>query len=159
MFTGIGHLAFRVTNLHRSRDFYCNKLGFREAFRLEREGEPSPWIVYLQIVPGHFIELFPDDQNVPGSQPPLDPQASYRHFCLLVDDLPATLQDLAGRGLEISGSPTEGLDHNLQFWLKDPDGNPIELMQISPRSPQAAADAHLRRSHRHHRWPEESFDH
>ncbi|WP_201382829.1 VOC family protein [Ktedonobacter sp. SOSP1-52] len=48
-----------ISNLEHSLDFYCNKLGLREAFRLDREGTPSPWIVYLQIAPGHFIELFP----------------------------------------------------------------------------------------------------
>ncbi len=56
MITGIGHAAFRVTSLQRALDFYCNKLGFSEAFRLEQEGQPSPWIVYIQIAPGSFIE-------------------------------------------------------------------------------------------------------
>jgi lactoylglutathione lyase len=32
------------------------------------------------------------------------------------------------------------MDHNWQAWIDDPDGNAIELMQISPDSPQAAAD-------------------
>ena len=45
MLTGVGHTAFRVSDLTRSLDFYCGKLGLREAFRLEREGRPSPWIV------------------------------------------------------------------------------------------------------------------
>ncbi len=143
MITGIGHVAFRVTSLQRALDFYCNKLGFSEAFRLEREGEPSPWIVYIQIAPGSFVELFPDPQDAPGTIPARDPQASYKHVCLLVDDLPATLRELAARGLEISGTPTQGLDSNLQYWLNDPDGNPIELMQIMPTSPQAAADARM----------------
>src|SRR5258707_824090 len=52
MITGIGHVAFRVTSLQRALDFYCTKLGFSEAFRLERQGEPSPWILYIQIAPG-----------------------------------------------------------------------------------------------------------
>ena len=143
MITGIGHVAFRVTSLQQALDFYCNKLGFSEAFRLEREGEPSPWIVYIQIAPASFIELFPDPQDAPGTLPARDPLASYKHVCLLVDDLSATLRELGVRGLEISGSPIEGLDHNLQYWINDPDGNPIELMQIMPTSPQAAADVRL----------------
>ena len=57
--TGIGHVAFVISDLERSLDFYCNKLGFYRAFNLDREGTPSPWIVYIQIAPGHFIELFP----------------------------------------------------------------------------------------------------
>lgn len=143
MITGIGHVAFRVTNLQRALDFYCTKLGFTEAFRLEQEGQPSPWIVYIQIAPGSFIELFPDAQDTPSPSPTHDPLASYKHVCLLVDDMAITLQELATRGLEITGSPRQGLDFNLQYWIHDPDGNPIELMQIMPNSPQAAADERM----------------
>jgi lactoylglutathione lyase len=138
MITGIAHVAFYVTDLARSLDFYCNKLGFLEAFRLEREGEPSPWIVYIQIAPNHFIELFPRGQGEPR---PRSRSVGYNHFCLLVDDLPATLRELEERGLAITDRPRQGLDHNWQYWISDPDGNAIELMQIMPASPQAAADA------------------
>jgi lactoylglutathione lyase len=136
MITGIGHVAFIIQDLDRSLDFYCNKLGFRRAFHLDREGTPSPWIVYIQIAPGHFIELFPGGQGENQPRP-----VGYNHFCLLVDDMAATLKDLQARGLPVPGEPVRGLDHNWQYWLKDPDGNAIELMQIMPNSPQAAADA------------------
>lgn len=136
MITGIGHVAFIIQDLDRSLDFYCNKLGFRRAFHLDREGTPSPWIVYIQIAPGHFIELFPGGQGENQPRP-----VGYNHFCLLVDDMAATLKELQARGLPIPGEPVRGLDHNWQYWLKDPDGNAIELMQIMPNSPQAAADA------------------
>ncbi|MBA2391613.1 MAG: VOC family protein [Ktedonobacteraceae bacterium] len=138
MITGLGHLAFRITNLERSLDFYCNKLGLREAFRLDREGEPSPWIVYLQVAPNQFIELFPGATgDVPSRQ-----GTGYNHFCLVVDDMQATLHELAEHGLPISGQPQQGIDHNWQYWIDDPDGNAIELMQIVPESPHAAADKH-----------------
>jgi catechol 2,3-dioxygenase-like lactoylglutathione lyase family enzyme len=136
--TGIGHVAFRVTDLHRALDFYCAKLGLREAFRLEREGEPSPWIVYLQIAPDCFIELFPGASER-DSQP--NSSAGYNHFCLAVDDMDATLRRLADNGLPIPGEPQLGLDRNWQYWVTDPDGNRIELMQVMPDSPQAAANA------------------
>jgi lactoylglutathione lyase len=138
MITGIGHVAFRITNLERALDFYCGKLGFREAFRLEREGEPSPWIVYLQMAPGQFIELFPGGE---GEVPARSRAAGYNHYCLVVDDLPATLRELQARGLAISGEAKQGMDTNWQYWIEDPDGNAIELMQISSGSPQAGADA------------------
>jgi catechol 2,3-dioxygenase-like lactoylglutathione lyase family enzyme len=137
---GIGHVAFRVTDLERALDFYCGKLGFQEAFRLEREGEPSPWIVYLRVGPNQFIELFPGGE---GTVAPRGPAAGYNHYCLVVDDLAATLRELGDRGVELTGEPRRGMDTNWQFWLQDPDGNAIELMQIVPGSPQAAADARL----------------
>jgi len=137
MITGIGHVAFHVTDLDRSLAFYCGTLGFREAFRLDREGRPSPWIVYLHIAPGQFLELFPGGE---GEVAPRSRAAGYNHYCLVVDDLRATLGELAARGLEIAGEPVLGMDHNWQYWLSDPDGNAIELMEVVPESPQAAAD-------------------
>ncbi|HRR91743.1 MAG TPA: VOC family protein, partial [bacterium] len=62
---------------------------------------------------------------------------SYQHLCLLVDDMDKTLEGLASRGLSIQGKPTQGKDGNFQYWLTDPDGNRIELMQIMPDSLQA----------------------
>jgi catechol 2,3-dioxygenase-like lactoylglutathione lyase family enzyme len=136
MITGIGHVAFRITDLGRALDFYCGTLGFREAFRLERDGMPSPWIVYLQLAPGQFIELFPGGE---GSPAPRGPAAGYNHYCLEVDDLQATLRGLEARGLTISEQPKQGMDGNWQYWIEDPDGNAIELMQITAGSPQAVA--------------------
>ncbi len=137
MITGIAHVAFRVTDLQRALDFYCGVLGFREAFRLEREGEPSPWIVYLQVAPGQFIELFPRGE---GTVAPRSQAAGYNHYCLAVDDLAGTLRELGARGLAVTGEPRRGMDTNWQYWIEDPDGNAIELMQITAGSPQAAAD-------------------
>jgi|NGEPerStandDraft_6_1074524.scaffolds.fasta_scaffold126702_2 catechol 2,3-dioxygenase-like lactoylglutathione lyase family enzyme len=157
MVTGIGHLAFRIANLDRSLDFYCNKLGFREAFRLDREGMPSPWIVYIQVSPTAFIELFPVGAPEGSSADmgtgsgrftlniPEDLERStgnsYHHVSLTVDDIDATLRELVSRGvpLESLGKPSQGMDHNWQYWIADPDGNRIELMQITPESPHAKA--------------------
>ena len=128
MITGIGHVAFRITDLERSLRFYCGQLGFREAFRLDREGEPSPWIVYLQVAPGHFIELFPGAQRL---APSTGRGAAYNHFCLLVDDIEAAIARLKAAGVAGAEGPARGLDHNLQYWITDPDGNRIELIQWS----------------------------
>ena len=141
MITGIGHVAFRVTDLDRALDFYCGKLGFREAFRLDRDGQPSPWIVYLRLAENQFIELFPGGE---GSVAPRSRAAGYNHCCLVVDDMAATLAELRERGQEVTGEPVRGMDTNWQFWLQDPDGNAIELMEIAAGSPQSAADARLR---------------
>ncbi len=58
----------------------------------------------------------------------------------------ATLKTLEARGLPITGEPVRGQDSNWQYWLQDPDGNRIELMQIASASPQAAADASWQKS-------------
>lgn len=133
MITGIGHVAFKVSDLEKSLDFYCNKLGLKEAFRLYND-DGTPWIVYIKINSDNFIELFPNGKgvNLPDSE-----KTGYQHLCLRVDNIFKTLEELKERGIEITGEPTKGLDGNYQYWLKDPDGNPIELMQIMPDSLQA----------------------
>lgn len=37
-----------------------------------------------------------------------------------------------------------GRDNNRQVWVNDPDGNRVELMEMSPASKQAEAIARLR---------------
>lgn len=41
---GIGHIAIRVKEIDRTLDFYRNRLGFKEMFRLERDGKL--WLMY-----------------------------------------------------------------------------------------------------------------
>lgn len=137
MITGLGHAAFRIRDLQPALDFYCGTLGLREAFRLDRDGEPSPWIVYLHIAPNQFLELFPGGE---GEVKPRSRAAGYNHLCLVVDDLQAVAEKLTAQGIRITSGPRQGMDGNWQAWIEDPDGNAIELMQIGPDSPQAAAD-------------------
>jgi hypothetical protein len=54
------------------------------------------------------------------------------------DDIEGDVDHLRENGVAIDRDVTIGLDANKQAWITDPDGNPIELMQISPISPQRA---------------------
>jgi len=132
MITGIAHVAFRVKDLAKSIEFYTDILGLEEAFRLLHD-DGEPWLVYLQINANTFIELFPEGKK----EMPVTPDSiGFAHLCLHVDDICATVNDLRNRGLECPGEPTKGKDGNWQYWVKDPDGNDIELMQIMPDSLQ-----------------------
>ena len=129
MITDIGHTAFAAHDLDRSLAFYA-KLGIHEAFRLHRE-DGSLMLVYLHVAGDRFIEVFP------GGPPP-DPErrGSFLHLCLLTDDMEATVEHLRNEGVTIDREPKVGLDHNTQAWIRDPDGNAIELMQLVEESPQ-----------------------
>jgi catechol 2,3-dioxygenase-like lactoylglutathione lyase family enzyme len=134
MITQLAHTAYRVRDLEASLAFY-GKLGIYEAFRLNHD-DGSVWIVYLQINRDQFLELFP------GATEPVATtwnSIAYHHFCLQVDDLETTVADLESREVVIDQPIKMGKDYNLQAWIVDPDGNRIELMQIMPESPQAAA--------------------
>ena len=128
MITDLGHTAFRVHDLDKTLAFY-EILGIREAFRLHRE-DGSLMLIYLHVGGERFIEIFPNGP-VPNS-----PSGSFFHLCLQTDDIQADVANLKDHGIMITQEIKMGLDHNWQAWLEDPDGNPIELMQLSQESPQ-----------------------
>ena len=135
MITGIGHVAIRVGDLTTALAFYRDVLGLPEVFRLNHD-DGSPWLVYLKVNDDSFVELFPGGSPRPEAR---GNPVGCIHFCLHVDDMGKTLADLATRGVDASQAPTKGKDGNWQFWLTDPDGNRIELMQLMPDGLQRKA--------------------
>lgn len=128
----LGHPAFACHDLEASLAFYA-KLGIHESFRLLRD-DGSLMLIYLHIADDRFIEVFP---NGPAPEERADTQ-SFMHICLAVDEIQTFVEEIRGRGITIDVEPKMGLDFNVQAWISDPDGNKIELMQYSPKSPQIA---------------------
>lgn len=139
MILGIGHTAYRVRDLDRSLHFYCDLLGLRRAFDLDRDGKP--WITFVYVGNQQFLELFPEpdtEGDFSGNT------GSYRHLQLMVDDLERTIAEMEARGLpRAANPPRQGRDGNWQYWVTDPDGNRIELMQMMPGSPHERAIARI----------------
>jgi catechol 2,3-dioxygenase-like lactoylglutathione lyase family enzyme len=131
MITGLSHACFHVSDLEKSIEFYRDRLGLKVAFDLNIP-KANLRGVYLHAGERTFIELFQ------GAPVPTPPNASYRHVCLEVDDIQATVRELRGRGVEV-GEVKLGGDSSYQAWLADPDGNRIELHQFTPESLQVKA--------------------
>lgn len=129
MITDLGHTALAAHDVEESLAFYAS-LGIHEAFRLHRE-DGSLMLVYLHIGGDRYLELFPG-----GPTPDENRLGSFKHICLLTDDLKGTVETLRQKGVEIQREPKQGKDGNWQAWLQDPDGNDIELMQLEESSPQ-----------------------
>ena len=131
MITGLTHAAVRVTDLSKSIEFYCGKLGLEEQFSL-RHDNGEAWLVYLRITDRQFIELFPGAEG-----PHVGPSgAGLVHICLEVDDIQATYSEMTSRGVVANGEPVFAADNSWQFWTADPDGNPIEFHQFTAESRQ-----------------------
>lgn len=160
--TRLAHIAFQVRNLDATLRFYCEGLGLREHFRISfgelremmdrdaREGRPhivddharahidqhltDPWLVYLEVAPLQYIEVFP--AIIPEELGDPLGTDSHNHFCLEVDDADAMWAELVGKGFRTDGPPRSGPDNSVQFWLTDPDGHRVELMQYTGASLQ-----------------------
>ena len=132
----LGHIAFCVTDMPATLAFYEKALGIHKAFSLADPSTGAPWIEYLLVAPGQFIELFY------GGNAPAAVQgnpAGFGHLCLAVDDINAAAARVREAGYPLIGGPSQGCDGNWQVWTADPDGVRIELMQIMPDSPQDVA--------------------
>ena len=131
MIKGIAHIAFQVSNMDRAVTFYEDALGCTKKFVLY-DDHGQPWIIYMQLAENQFIELFFAHRNIV-----INPDTtSYQHLCIEVTNIHALEKELAEKGIKIAKSVSIGLDHNYQCWIKDPDGNPIELMEYGTDSLQ-----------------------
>ena len=135
----LGHVGLAVSDLEKALHFYTYQLGLKEAFRLLNPEGTTVVLVYLRLNDNNFVELFP------GAKKQTSPQANQtgiRHLGLFVRDLQATLHTLRSRGFAVPDDAFEKAakvqaDGTLLYFIKDPDGNTIELSQIPPDSFQA----------------------
>jgi catechol 2,3-dioxygenase-like lactoylglutathione lyase family enzyme len=128
---GIAHMCFTVSDLDKSIEFYRDKMGFRQAFDLNlNDGKVRG--VYFHVGGRTFLELFEGEPRPDGGN------GSFSHFCIEVADIEKMVSALRGRGVEVS-DPKMGQDGSYQAWVRDPDGNRIELHQYTSQSLQARA--------------------
>ena len=139
--SSLGHVALKVKDIERTLDFYVRKLGFPEMMRVNRP-DGSLWIVYLRVTDDQYLEIFPD---AVGERAPGWDAIGINHFCLCVDDLDSVLTQVEDAGIPLLIGRKTGIDNNYQAWIEDPDGNRIELMQMTPNAMQFEALARLRR--------------
>ena len=129
LFDGLGHVALKVRDLDASLDFY-RKLGFPEMLRLlDKDG--APWIVYLRVSDGLYLELFPGG---PEERVPENGHTGLAHLCLTSPDLDATEAGLAAAGIALSQPRKAGARGRRQPRHVDrgSDGNRIEIMEMAP---------------------------
>jgi lactoylglutathione lyase len=134
MFKRLGHVAFNTEDMNRSLHFYCDILGFEKLFEIEND-QNEPWIVYLKVVDKQFIELFYNGKQ--GVDNDTRVNKGYNHLCLEVNDINVIANHLKSKGFTLDVEPKQGKDLNYQCWIRDPDGNRIEFMQLHPDSPQS----------------------
>jgi glyoxylase I family protein len=114
----LDHVSFAVRDLERSLHFYCDVLGLEKAPRPDL-GFPGAWLTVgdSQI---HLLQV-PEGFDAGSPAPDLNPLAS--HAALGIDDHVAVRTLLRDNGHEIFELEASG-----QMWVKDPDGNIIELI-------------------------------
>lgn len=113
-FTHIDHCSIIVTNVARSRDFYGRVLGLKEIAAPNEFDFVAIWY----DLGGTYIHLL---------QKPQPDTISPRHFCLSTPDAVAARLHFMSLGIPIE--ETVKIAAADRFFVRDPDGNRIEVLQ------------------------------
>ena len=128
------HTMVRVSDLDRSLDFYCGKLGLVEVSRIENE--KGRFTLVFLAAPGDveaarekkapLVELTYnwDREEYAGGR-------NFGHLAYRVDDIYALCEKLMHAGVVINRPPRDG---HMAF-IRSPDGISIELLQKGDRLP------------------------
>ena len=135
------HLGQCVTDLARSRRFYTQLLGFVEERELQPPDGPSATLlgldsplgmtaVYLRR-DGLILELlhFAERETMPARVRPMN-EPGLTHLSVSVDDVAAT----CARVPEFGGEVLTHTDIGAAIFIRDPDGQLIELLPMAYRA-------------------------
>jgi lactoylglutathione lyase len=123
------HTMVRVTNVEKSLDFYCDKLGLVELHR--KESEQGRFTLIFLAAPGD------EDAQVELTWN-WDPEEygegrNFGHLAYQVDDIYAACQRLMDGGITINRPPRDGY----MAFVRSPDDVSIELLQKGDALPTA----------------------
>jgi len=119
----MNHVGISVPNIDEAVAYYTQKLGFREAFRVN-DDNGQPRLVYLQISKNTFLELNPVSAQRP---------AAFSHYALVVDNAARAVARLRRNGLTVSDPVTSDTKAILANII-DPYMGRIELTELPPES-------------------------
>ncbi len=127
--THLDHCSVLITDVARSRHFYADLLGLREIARPRTFDFVALWF----DLGGQQLHLLLKDK--PDSTSP-------RHFALRVADVPAARAYFTAKNVPIQ--ETTPIPHCDRFFIHDPDGNRIEIIQwLKPYDPVESGASRL----------------
>ncbi len=128
------HTMVRVSDLEKSLDFYCNKLGLVELRR--HEVEAGRFTLVFLAAPGN--ESAQVELTYNWDEKGYDEGRNFGHLAYAVEDIYATCQRLMDQGVIINRPPRDGR----MAFIRSPDNISIELLQqgqaLPPSEPWAS---------------------
>jgi catechol 2,3-dioxygenase len=133
----IGHVHLKVADLERALKFYCGVLGFELQ---QRMGSQAAFI----SADGYHHHIGLNTWESAGGSPPPPGATGLYHVAILYPTralLAAALRRVLAAGIELEGAADHGVSEAV--YLRDPDGNGVELYRDRPRElwPRSAEGA------------------
>ena len=115
------HTMVRVTDIEKSLEFYCDKLGLTEVRR--RESEKGRFTLVFLAPPGN--EEAQVELTYNWDPEPYTGGRNFGHLAYEVDNIYASCQRLMDGGVVINRPPRDGR----MAFVRSPDGISVELLQ------------------------------
>ena len=139
----IDHLSFTVGDLDRSAAFY-RRFGFSDVKRyvsagpdVDRGADTHDADMDIQWLGrpegGPMLELIRYVKH-PAGRSAHNSQVGAAHICFVLDDVFGAHEDLAAQGVTFLSEPNEDEFGVRWVYLRDPDGNAVELIQEPPNA-------------------------
>lgn len=125
--------SIRCNDLERAVQFYKDVLGLQEAFSIQDDAG-TPFVYAMRVNATQYIELFQGTYEKPED----GKKNSFRHICLVVDDILKASEVLERQGIELKTGSAACINPYVfrpypnkagTFMVYDPEGNEIEFMQ------------------------------
>lgn len=142
MINSFGHVGITVSNLENSIAFYCKYLGlkllkisylgpevihaFAQLYQLEKTALCKTAI--LQIPDGGALELFSFTPELPPEYVPWN-RVGLTHIAFLTEFVLPIYEFMKKDSVELCDVLAARPDGGLRFFIRDPDGNLIEIME------------------------------
>jgi glyoxylase I family protein len=148
-FRDFSHVTVRVSDMERALAFYRDGLGLRPIFDVRLEGAGLEAVTGAAGAKGRMVGLLVPGaggvslellcfEHPPSQRPAAGRFTGYANVSLSVDDLDAAFAECVARGLRPLQKPVE-VGGVRMFFLADPDGTPIELIQFPHGATTSAA--------------------
>jgi catechol 2,3-dioxygenase-like lactoylglutathione lyase family enzyme len=125
---GISHVRLFVSDLPKALDFWHGLLGYDESYDL-KNADGTVHIAFIKINDHQHVELF-------NQQPP-EGSGHLSHIAFTVSNAEQMRRYLASRGVAVDSKVTKGKTGDLNFEIKDPDGNLVEFVEPQPDGMEA----------------------
>jgi catechol 2,3-dioxygenase len=123
----IGHVHLKVADIQRALDFYIGVLGFE---LMQRSGDSAAFVA----AGGYHHHIGLNTWESKGGAPPPRGTTGLYHVAIRYPDRPAladALRRLRDANVPVTGATDHGVSEAI--YLRDPDGNGIELYRDRPR--------------------------
>jgi len=147
MIRGMHHVGISVVSLERSMEFYARVFGLTPLAPPETfQGRAYERLLGLPAVRGRVVllagnafrvELFEFECPQPQGRDPGTPVSNHglSHFCVEVDSIDRLYNLLVASGVRAHCEPLFFQGEGSATYIRDPDGNVIEIFEPGSRAP------------------------